>query len=84
MLLPAGMAWLSMLATMSGTLPVFLPGWVRARGLAIYQMVFSGGQALAALAWGVLAELVGLVPTLLTAGGLLALGAAYRRSVAAA
>src|SRR3954454_13630713 len=38
-------------------------------------MVFSGGQALAALAWGVLAELVGLVPTLLTAGGLLALGA---------
>ena len=38
-LLPAGMAWLSMLATMSGTLQVFLPGWVRARGLAIYQMV---------------------------------------------
>jgi MFS family permease len=74
-LLPAGMAWLSMLATMSGTLQVFLPGWVRARGLAIYQMVFSGGQALAALAWGVLAELVGLVPTLLTAGALLAAAA---------
>jgi hypothetical protein len=74
-LLPAGLAWLSMLATMSGTLQVFLPGWVRARGLAIYQMVFAGGQALAALAWGVLTEFVGLVPTLLTAGSLLALGA---------
>ena len=74
-LLPAGLAWLSMLATMSGTLQVFLPGWVRARGLAIYQMVFAGGQALAALAWGVLAELVGVAPTLLTAAALLALGA---------
>lgn len=74
-LLPAGLAWLSMLATMSGTLQVFLPGWVRARGLAIYQMVFAGGQALAALVWGVLAELVGVVPTLLTAAALLALGA---------
>ncbi len=41
-LLPAGLAWLTMLATMSGTLQVFLPGWVRARGLAIHQMVFSG------------------------------------------
>jgi MFS family permease len=74
-LLPAGLAWLSMLATMSGTLQVFLPGWVRARGLAIYQMVFAGGQALAALAWGVLAEVVGVGPTLLTAATLLALGA---------
>ena len=55
--------------------PVRLPGWVRARGLAIYQMVFAGGQALAALACGVLAELVGIVPTLLTAAALLALGA---------
>src|SRR5690349_5526912 len=74
-LLLAGMAWLSMLATMSGTVQVFLPGWVRARGLAIYQMAFAGGQALAALAWGVLAELVGVAPTLLTAAALLALGA---------
>ena len=56
-LFPAGMAWLSMLATMNGTLQVFLPGWVRARGLSIYLMVFAGGQAVAALAWGLLAEL---------------------------
>jgi hypothetical protein len=60
---------------LGGTLQVFLPGWVRARGLAIYQMVFAGGQALAALAWGVLAELVGIVPTLLAAAALLVLGA---------
>ena len=74
-LLPAGLAWLSMLATMSGTLQVFLPGWVRARGLSVYQMVFAGGQAVAALGWGVLAELVGVPATLLTAAALMAVGA---------
>jgi MFS family permease len=74
-LVPAGTAWLSMLATMNGNLQVFLPGWVRARGLSIYQMVFAGGQALASLAWGVLAQWLGLVPVLLAAGALLILGA---------
>jgi Na+/melibiose symporter-like transporter len=74
-LVPAGLAWLAMLATMNGTLQVFLPGWVRARGLSIYQMVFAGGQALASLAWGVLAQWVGVVPALLVAGALLAAGA---------
>ncbi|WP_214370562.1 MFS transporter [Pseudonocardia sp. H11422] len=74
-LVPAGLAWLCMLATMNGTLQVFLPGWVRARGLSIYQMVFAGGQAIASLVWGVLAQWLGLAPTLLAAGALLALGA---------
>jgi MFS family permease len=74
-LVPAGLAWLCMLATMNGNLQMFLPGWVRARGLSIYQMVFAGGQALASLAWGVIAEWLGLVPVLLAAGVLLALGA---------
>jgi MFS family permease len=46
-LVPAGLAWLCMLATMNGNLSMFLPGWVRARGLSIDQMVFAGGQALA-------------------------------------
>ena len=74
-LVPAGLAWLCMLATMNGNLSMFLPGWVRARGLSIYQMVFAGGQALAAIAWGVSAQWLGLVPTLLAAAVLLGLGA---------
>ncbi len=73
-LVPAGVAWLCMLATMNGNLQVFLPGWVRARGLSIYMMVFAGGQALASLAWGVVAEWFGLVPALVAAGALLVLG----------
>ena len=74
-LVPAGLAWLCMLATMNGNLSMFLPGWVRARGLSIYQMVFAGGQALAAIAWGVSAQWLGLVPTLLAAAALLVVGA---------
>jgi MFS family permease len=76
LLLPAGAAWLAVLSTLGAATQVFLPGWVRARGLSIYQMVFFGGQALASLAWGVLAEGIGVVPTLLVAGALLAVGAA--------
>jgi MFS family permease len=74
-LVPAGLAWLCMLATMNGSLQVFLPGWVRARGLSIYQMVFAGGQAIASLAWGLLAGRIGLLPALLVAGGLMIVGA---------
>lgn len=74
-LVPGGVAWLCMLATMNGSLQVFLPGWVRARGLSIYQMVFAGGQAVAAVVWGGLADAFGIVPVLLAAAALLALGA---------
>lgn len=44
-LLPAGAAWLTVLASLSGSLQAFLPRWVRARGLSVYQMAFAGGQA---------------------------------------
>lgn len=74
-LVPAGLAWLAVLATLNGMLQAFLPGWVRARGLSIYQMAFAGGQALASVVWGVVAELTGLVTTLLVAAVLLATGA---------
>jgi MFS family permease len=78
-LLPVGTAWLTVLSTMNGTLQLFLPRWVRARGLSIYQMCFAGGQALAALAWGLVAEAFGVVPTLLVAAGMMSAGAASVR-----
>jgi MFS family permease len=74
-LVPAGFAWLAVLATLNGTLQAFLPAWVRARGLSVYQMAFAGGQALASVVWGVVAGLAGLEPTLIVAAVLLALGA---------
>jgi MFS family permease len=74
-LLPAGAAWIAVLADFNGFLQLFLPGWVRARGLSVYQMVFFGAQALGALLWGAVANGVGLVPAFLAAAALLAAGA---------
>ncbi|MGW1094048.1 MFS transporter [Streptomyces sp. NPDC002596] len=51
-LLPAGLAWIAVLSTLNAAVQTRLPGWVRARGLAVYLLVFQGGQALAAPLWG--------------------------------
>jgi MFS family permease len=69
-LIPAGMAWVGMLATVNTLLQLFLPSWVRARGLSVYQMVLFGAQGLGALLWGVVADSFGLTLTFLVAAGL--------------
>ena len=74
-LFAAGAAWLAVLANLNATMQLFLPGWVRARGLSTYQIVFVGGQGVAALVWGVLAEQFGLVAVFLAAGTLMLAGA---------
>ncbi|MGW4501841.1 MFS transporter [Micromonospora sp. NPDC004336] len=75
-LVPAGMAWMTVLSSVNAAMQLFLPGWVRARGLSVYQMVFAGGQALGAVAWGALGEVAGLVVALAAAAALMAAGAA--------
>ena len=44
-LLPAGLAWMAVLSTMNASLQLFLPEWVRARGLSVYLTVLFGSQA---------------------------------------
>ncbi|MFJ8601883.1 MFS transporter [Streptomyces shenzhenensis] len=78
-LLPAGLAWIAVLSTLNAAVQTRLPGWVRARGLAVYLLVFQGGQALAAPLWGVVAAWVGLSVCLLIAGAVMLLGAASVR-----
>ncbi|MGI5214444.1 MFS transporter [Plantactinospora sp. CA-290183] len=74
-LVPAGLAWVTVLSNINAEVQLFLPGWVRARGLAVYQVVFAGGQALGALAWGVVADLASLVVAHLGAAVLMIAGA---------
>lgn len=74
-LVPAGVAWVTVLSNVNAEMQLFLPSWIRARGLGIYQVAFAGGQALGSLAWGVLAHVSGLVTTYLTAAVLMILGA---------
>ena len=75
-LVPAGLSWMAVLSNANAELQLFLPHWVRARGLGTYQSVFFGGQAVGAFAWGLLANHVGLVPTLLAAGAVTVAGVA--------
>ncbi len=67
----AGMAWLTVLSTLNATLQTFLPGWVRARGLAFYLIVLFGAQALGAAIWGVVAGQVGLTATFVGAAAVM-------------
>lgn len=48
----AGMAWISAANTLTVSAQLVLPGWVRARGMAIYQMCLMGGTAAGAALWG--------------------------------
>ncbi|SCE83778.1 MFS transporter [Micromonospora mirobrigensis] len=73
-LLPAGVAWVTVLANVNAEIQLFLPGWVRARGLAVYQVVQGGAQAVGAFAWGLLADMSGLVVAFLAAGVLMVIG----------
>ena len=75
-LLPAGVAWIAFLSNVNAAMQLFLPRWVRARGLAVYQMVLFGAQAGGAVIWGVVAGATGLVPTFLIAAAVMAAGAA--------
>jgi hypothetical protein len=75
-LLPAGAAWIAFLSNVNAALQLFLPKWVRARGLAVYQMVLFGAQAAGAVIWGVVAGTAGLVPAFLISAAVMAAGAA--------
>jgi MFS family permease len=77
----AGVAWIAALTTVNTTAQSVLPNWVRARGLAIYLTVFSGGMTLGSLAWGQAASLVGVPAALLTAAALGAAAALVMRAV---
>jgi MFS family permease len=74
-LVPAGIAWVVVLSSVNATMQLFLPGWVRARGLGVYQIVFAGAQGLGALLWGAVADATTVVTAHLAAAAVMFLGA---------
>jgi MFS family permease len=78
-LVPTGMTWVWMLATLNTSLQLFLPTWVRARGLSIYQMVLFGAQGLGALVWGFVADAFGLSVAFIAAAAILGASTASMR-----
>jgi MFS family permease len=62
-----GMAWITTANSMTMAAQLALPNWVRARGMAIYQMALMGGAAAGAALWGQVATLAGVRTSLLAA-----------------
>ncbi len=75
-LVPTGTAWIAVLSSVNASLQLFLPHWVRGRGLSIYQIVLFGGQAVGALVWGQVAQHASLTGSFLAAAVVMLLGAA--------
>jgi predicted MFS family arabinose efflux permease len=73
----AGLAWISILATLNLAAQTAAPAWVRARVISMYVLVLQGGLALGSAVWGAVASSAGVQFTLtfaavaLTAGLLL-------------
>jgi MFS family permease/quinol monooxygenase YgiN len=51
-MLAAGMAWITVANSLAVSAQMSLPNWVRARGMASYQMAIMGASALGAALWG--------------------------------
>jgi len=69
-----GMAWIALMPTFGVAAIQALPVWVRARGLAIYNVVFQAGTAAGGIIWGMVATAVGAPAALLVAAAGLAAG----------
>ena len=79
-MLMTGVAWISVVSALMTATQIALPGWVRARGLALFWVVFMGGMAAGSALWGQVASWVGIPPTLTLAavGALAGIGATWR------
>jgi MFS family permease len=71
-----GVAWISVLSTLTTAAQQASPPWVRARALAVYLIVFQAGIAGGSALWGVVASRAGLRAAYLGIAAGLLLGAA--------
>lgn len=78
-MLVAGAAWIAAANTLAVSAQLVLPDWVRARGMATYQMALMGGAAAGAALFGKVADLVGVPLSLAAAAGTGLLGLALLR-----
>lgn len=74
-MLLTGVAWLSVLSTLHVSAQTAVPGWVRARALAVYLVMFSLGMTGGSVVWGAIATHSSVAAALLiaAAGSLVAL-----------
>ena len=74
-----GLSWIAVLTSLNVSAQTALPDWIRARGLAVFLMVFFGSMALGSVFWGQLASATSISITLLVAASGLAFGGLVTR-----
>lgn len=74
-----GASWIWVLASLNVSAQMALPAWVRARGLAVYLMVFFGAMSAGSLLWGTLADSFSIAISLSIAGITLLMGVLFSR-----
>jgi MFS family permease len=74
-LVPVGAAWIAINSSLNAGLQLAVPGWVRARALAHYLLLFQGSQAAGAVIWGVIAEVTSVTTALVVGAVTLLVGA---------
>jgi MFS family permease len=72
-LMMAGASWVVTLSTFNISVQLSVPRWIVGRSVALYQTITFGGLAVGSWLWGVVANQIGLSPSLLLAGAGLAL-----------
>ncbi len=75
LLVVCGFGWMATVSTIISELQLFLPGWVRARAIGIYLMVFLGSQALASPIWGLVTQHLGLRVAIVAAASMVGVSA---------
>lgn len=76
-----GACWIWIISTFNVSAQLALPDWVRARGLAIYLMVFFGAMSFGSAIWGYLASYIGICDTIFVAGVTLGMGLVLTRKL---
>ncbi|WP_173088532.1 MFS transporter [Devosia sp. 1635] len=69
----AGLAWIGMLTSLNVAAQLASPGWVKARALAVYLLVFQGAMTGGSILWGTIASRFSVTGALTIAAAGLAL-----------
>ncbi|KJS40114.1 MAG: MFS transporter [Roseovarius sp. BRH_c41] len=76
-----GMSWIAVLSSFNVSAQTALPNWIRARGLAVFLMVFFGSMALGSILWGQVAAATSIATALFIAAVGLGVGAVLTRNL---
>jgi MFS family permease len=59
LLIPAGFGYIGVIAQLASDMQLLLPATIRARGLAVFQICFSGAAAIGSALWGAVGNVIG-------------------------